>query len=192
MIQIRSTRSKLGPPYHKMWPSRNQSHSIALSRTQSPSAAPAHRSHPTTHLPSEVIRGHHRSSEVIRGHQRSSDVIRGHQPHRPIHLIRPLICWQVGTAVHAFTRDQPPVGIDIACRAASHLWGRGGRRRGEHIQRLTSNVAFGCNQVKSIAIKCNHLPGGIRWQAEALSSVGRSAVHHLRDLCIRSQHIPAQ
>ena len=88
--------------------------------------------------------------------------------------------------MHAFTRDQPPVGIDIACRAASHLWGRGGRRRGEHIQRLTSNVAFGCNQVKSIAIKCNHLPGGIRWQAEALSGVAIKC-NQVQSIAITSQ-----
>ena len=118
-FQIRSRRSKLGP----------------LTGTQ---------------------RGNQRSSEVIRGHQRSSEAlsvaiddvpahlsrptaisrnqsqsvaISRHQSpstHRPIHLIRPLICWQVGTAMHAFARDQPPIGIDIARRAASHLWGRVG------------------------------------------------------------------
>ena len=69
-------------------------------------------------------------------HQSQSVAISRNQSpstHRPIHLIRPIICRQVGTAMHAFARDQPPIGIDIARRAASHLWGRDGGRRAEHL-----------------------------------------------------------
>jgi len=162
----------------------------------------------STHKSAHRHCGHRRRTGPFissnRNHSQSFAIIRNQSPssHRPIHLIRPLICWQVGTAMHAFARDQPPIGIDIARRAASHLWGMVGGRRSEHLHaastlraapRPTSHVPLGGNQSQSAVIsrhQSTHLPRGIRWQAEALSGVRRSAVHHLRDLCVRSQHIP--
>ena len=158
-----------------MWPSRNQSQSIALSRTQSPS----------THRPIHLIRPlicHQRSSEVISrtGPSISSDhsfAGRLAQPCTPSLVIsRP-------SASTLRAAPRPTCGEGGVCAVVSTFsvspptWHSG---------------AIKCNQVQSSAIKCNHLPRGIRWQAEALSGVGRSAVHHLRDLCIRSQYIPAQ
>ena len=162
-----------------MWPSRNQSQSIALSRHQPPS----------THRPIHLIRPlicHQRSSEVIRGHQRSSEVISRTGPsissdHSFVgRLAQPCTPSLVISRPSASTLRAAPrptcgeggVGAVVStCSVSPPTWHSG---------------AIKCNQVQSSTINCNHLPGGIRWHAEALSGVAIKC-NQLQSSAITSQ-----
>ena len=179
-----------------MWPSTThrpihlvQPPSVAISRNQSQSVtinAPAHPSRPTA-----ISRNQSQSVAISRNQRTGPSISSDHsfagrlaQPCTPSLVIsRP-------SASTLRAAPRPTCGEGWGGRRAEHLHAASTVRAAP---RPTSHVAFGGNQSQSAVIsrhQSTHLPRGIRWQAEALSGVGRSAVHHLCDLCVRSQHIP--